>query len=109
MKPVISFDEFRKLDIRVGLVENCEPKEKSEKLLRLTVDFGQEGKRNILSGIAKWYKPESIIGKLLIFIINLEPRNIMEEESQGMLLAANGTKPVPLKPQTKTAPGAAIR
>lgn len=109
MKPIITFDEFSKLDLRVGKVLECAQKEGSEKLLRLSVDFGDEGIRNILSGIAAWYKPESLVGKQFIFVLNLEPRKIMGEMSEGMILAAEGKKPIPLKPSIKTAPGATIR
>src|SRR3989344_4667419 len=76
MKPIVSFDDFIKLDLRVGTIIECVEKEESDKLLRLTVDFGEEGTRNILSGIKKWYKPEDLKGKQFIFIINLEPRKI---------------------------------
>lgn len=88
MKSTIVYDDFAKLDLRVGTVTNCEKKEGSEKLLRLTVDFGEEGQRNILSGIAKWYTPDDLINKQFIFVINLTPRKMMGEESQGMILAA---------------------
>lgn len=110
MKPLISIDQFAAMDFRIGRVVNCEAKEGSDKLLRLTVDFGEEGQRNILSGIKEWYKPEQLIGKDFLFIINLEPRKMMGEESQGMILAAEGSKkPLPLKPLSKTHPGATIR
>lgn len=109
MKQLITIEDFAKLDLRVGTVINCERKEKSEKLLRLTVDFGEEGTRNILSGIASWYTPEDIKGKQFIFVINLEPRMLMGEESQGMILAAEGEKPIPLTTTEQTTPGAAIR
>lgn len=109
MKPIISFDDFSKMDLRIGRVVHAGPKEGSDKLLRLKVDFGSEGTRNILSGIREWYTPEDLTGKDFLFIINLEPRKIMGEESQGMILAAEGKKPIPLKPRTKVAPGATIR
>lgn len=109
MKPLITYQDFEKLDLRIGKIINCEPKEGSKKLLRLTVDFGSEGKRTILSGIAEYYNPESLMEKLFVFIINLEPRKIMGEESQGMILAAEGKIPLPLKPTKKTTPGATIR
>ena len=109
MKPIVTFDDFQKLDLRVGKVLSCEKKEGSEKLLRLKVDFGDEGTRNILSGIAAWYQPEKLVDKLFIFIINLQPRQIMGEMSEGMILAADGKKPIPLKPSSKVLPGAAIR
>jgi methionyl-tRNA synthetase len=108
MKPVISFDDFAKIDLRVGKVIACEEKEGSEKLLRLTVDFGEET-RIILSGIKQWYTPEDLLGKQFIFVYNLAPRKIMDEESQGMILAAEGEKPLPLIPSEETTPGATIR
>ncbi|MDP3941717.1 MAG: methionine--tRNA ligase [bacterium] len=109
MKPIIPFEDFSKLDIRVGKVMTCERKDGSEKLLRLTVDFGEEGTRNILSGIAQWYTPEQLVDKQFIFILNLQPRQIMGEMSEGMILAAEGKKPLPLKPLKNAFPGATIR
>ena len=109
MKPLVTIDDFAKLDLRVGLVKQCVHKEGSEKLLRLTVDFDEEGERNILSGIAPWYQSEELINKQFIFILNLEPRKMMGEESQGMILAASGEKPLPLKPSEETNPGSTIR
>src|SRR5256885_2103335 len=98
MKPIISFDDFSKLDLRIGKILQCEQKEGSEKLLRLTVDFGEEGQKKIFSGIAQWYTSKELIGKSFLFIINLEPRKMMDEYSEGMLLAADGEKPEPLSP-----------
>ncbi len=110
MKPIINFDDFAKLDLRVGTVIECVEKERSDKLLRLTVDFGEEGTRNILSGIKQWYKPEDLLNKQFVFIINLQPRKIMDEMSEGMLLAADGKngKPNPLKPKSKSPSGSKI-
>lgn len=108
MKPIIIFDDFAKLDLRVGTVTNCEEKEGSEKLLRLTVDFGEEGTRTILSGIKEWYKPEDLKDKQFIFIINLTPRKMMGEFSEGMLLAADGEKPEPLIIATSVPAGTII-
>ncbi len=110
MKPIINIDDFAKLDIRVGTVGDCVEKEGSDKLLRLTVDFGEEGEKTIFSGIKKWYTPEDLKGNQFIFVINLEPRKIMDEYSQGMLLAAEGEdgKPEPLKPNSKSPAGAKI-
>lgn len=108
MKDIISFDDFSKLDLRVGTIIDCTEKEGSDKLLRLTVDFGDEGKRTIFSGIKQWYAPDDLKGKQFIFIINLEPRKMMGEFSEGMLLAANGEKPEPLIPSNQVAPGTNI-
>jgi methionyl-tRNA synthetase len=108
MKPYISYDEFSKMDLRVGLVLDCVRKEGSEKLYRLTVDFGEEGTRNILTGLVPYFAPEDLQGKQYLFIINLQPRKMMGEESQGMILCADGKKPYPLRPKGKVKPGAAI-
>jgi methionyl-tRNA synthetase len=109
MKPIITIDDFAKLDLRVGKVVECIEVEKSEKLLKLTVDFGEEGQKTIFSGIKQWFTPDDIKGKQFIFIINLEPRRMMNEFSEGMLLAADGEKPIPLIPSEESFPGAPIR
>lgn len=86
-KDYIEFDEWEKLDIRVGKVLECEPVKKSKKLLRFTLEVGSE-KRQILSGISQFHKPEELIGKNVIFIANLKPRKMMGLESCGMILSA---------------------
>ncbi len=110
MKPTINYEEFAKLDLRVGTVIGCVEKEGSNKLLRLSVDFGEEGQKTIFSGIKKWYSPEDLKDKQFVFVINLDPRKIMDEYSEGMLLAADGKdgKPQPLKPKSKSPDGAKI-
>jgi methionyl-tRNA synthetase len=108
MKPIITIDDFAKLDLRVGKVVECIDVEKSERLLKLTVDFGEEGTKTIFSGIKQWYTPDDLKGKQFVFIINLEPRRMMNEFSEGMLLAADGEKPLPLIPSEETTPGQAI-
>ena len=97
------------MDLRIGKVIECVEKEGSEKLLRLTVDFGEEGRKNILTGIKQWYQPEALEGKQFLFIINLEPRKMMGEFSEGMILAAEGEKPEPLMPLSQVTPGSTIR
>lgn len=86
-KEYCEFDDFEKLDIRVGKVIECEKVAKSEKLLRFTLEVGSET-RQILSGIAKFHKPEELIGKNVVFIANFKPRKMMGMESQGMILSA---------------------
>ena len=86
-KDYCDFDDFEKLDLRVGKVIECEKVEKSEKLLRFTLEVGSET-RQILSGIAKYHKPEELIGKNVIFVANFKPRKMMGMESQGMILSA---------------------
>ena len=88
IKPVIDFGDFEKLDIRVGTIKNCEKVKKANKLLRFTIDDGSGRDRTIVSGIAKFYKPEELIGKQVCFIANLAPRKLMGIESQGMILSA---------------------
>jgi methionyl-tRNA synthetase len=83
----ISFDDFMKVDMRVGEIVECEKVKKSDKLLHLKINDGFSG-RQIVSGIAKSYKPEDLIGKKVFFVANLEPRKICGIESQGMIVAA---------------------
>lgn len=84
---MITIDDLSKVEIKVGEVLTAGPVDGSEKLLKLEVDFGEE-KRQILSGIAKYYSPEELVGKKTIFVTNLEPRQMMGLESNGMLLAS---------------------
>lgn len=107
----ISIDEFKKVEARIGKVLAAEAVEGSEKLIKLSLDFGEEVPRQILSGIRAWYTPESLIGKQLLFVTNLAPRSMMGLESNGMLMAVDGLdgSPVFLVPETDVAPGAAVR
>ena len=88
VKETVPFEDFQKLDIRVGIVKACEKVKKSKKLLRFSLDDGSGTDRTILSGIAQWYEPEQMVGKRVLFIANLAPRKIMGEESHGMILSA---------------------
>ena len=88
MKPEVAFDTFEKLDIRVGHIKNCQKVKKSNKLLLFTIDDGSGTDRTILSGIAKYYEPEQLIGKDVLFVANFAPRKMMGLESQGMILSA---------------------
>lgn len=104
-----NIDDFLKLEFKVGTVLEASDIEGSEKLLKLIVDLGEESPRQILSGIKQWYTPEDLKDKQFIFIANLEPRMMMGLESQGMILAADGEKPVPLIPAEKVPSGSKIR
>ena len=84
----VDFDTFCKSDFRVVKVKHCVPVKKSNKLLKFTLDDGTDTDRQILSGIAMYYKPEDLIGKTLVAIVNLPPRKMMGQESNGMLLSA---------------------
>ena len=86
-KPNIAFDDFEKLEIRVGKVLACEKVEKADKLLKSTIQFGPET-RTIVSGIAKHYQPQDMVGKKVLVVTNLEPRTIRGIESRGMVLCA---------------------
>jgi len=109
IKPEIAFDDFSRLDIRIGKVVHAEAMPKSDKLLKLVVDSGLE-KRTILSGIAKHYKPEDLIGKQVTFIANLAPRKMMGVESNGMILMAedkDGTLRL-IRPIDEVSPGSRV-
>ena len=88
VKDAVSFDDFEKLDIRVGHVKDCQKVKKSKKLLQFTIDDGSGTDRTILSGIAAYYEPQDLIGKDVLFIANFPPRKMMGIESQGMILSA---------------------
>lgn len=87
MKDIITYDDFAKLDMRVVKVLTVEPMPKSKKLLKLTVDTGL-GQRTVLSGVAEHFKPEELIGKQVVMLINLAPRKMMGIDSEGMILMA---------------------
>ena len=89
LKSIINYHDFQKLDIRIGTILSVEKVEGSEKLLKIILDFGEENPRQILSGIAKWFTSEDLVGKQVQAIINLEPRKMMGLESQGMILMAD--------------------
>jgi len=85
---VISYEDFQKIDLRAAKVLSVENIKKSDKLLKLRIDMGEE--RTLVAGIAKVYKPEELVGKTIIIVANLQPTKLMGVESQGMLLAADG-------------------
>ena len=86
--PDVTIDEFAKCDMRVVKILSCEAVKKSEKLLKFTLDDGSGKERTILSGIHKFYEPEQLVGKKAVAILNLPPRKMMGQESNGMLLSA---------------------
>ena len=88
VKANVPFDDFEKLDIRVGHIKDCQKVKKSNKLLQFTIDDGSGTDRTILSGIAKFYDPADLIGKDVLFVANFAPRKMMGIESQGMILSA---------------------
>lgn len=107
----ITLADFSKVELRVGKVVKAENIEGAESLIKLRVDFGDEGQRTILSGIKRWYKPEDLDGKNFIFVVNLGPKSMMGEESQGMILAAesdDGENCVLLVPDKDIVPGTKV-
>ena len=86
----ISFDEFKKIDIRIGTVRTAEKIPDTDKLLKLQVEFNDGEIRQIVSGIAEYYSPEELHDKQFPFVYNLEPRTIRGEESNGMILGVSG-------------------
>lgn len=104
VKDTITIDDLVKVDLRVGLVEKAEVLENSDKLIRLTVDFGppeasqaNKIKRNILTGLRAYYEPEVFEGGQYVFVLNLAPKAMAGEQSEGMLLCVDAEKPLPVK------------
>ncbi len=111
----IPFSDFEKVELRVAKILAAERVEKSEKLLKLSLDAGDKDEagapvpRQVLAGIGRVYEPEAIVGREIVIIANLEPRMLMGLESNGMLLAASDEKgPVFLMPERETPPGSSI-
>lgn len=111
MKQNIVYSDFEKLDLRVGLVVGASAPEWSEKLVRYEVDLGEEiGKRVLFSGIRKWYSPEDLIGKKIPVVVNLAPKKMGDEKSQGMaIMVDEEEKPILIFLNDNLTPGAIIR
>lgn len=106
---MITFDDFMKLDIKIGTVTAADKVEGTDKLIRLELDLGGEH-RQVVAGMAATYTPEEFIGKQVPILINLEPRKLRGIESQGMILAVDvDGKPVLLLPDKKVPPGSIVR
>ncbi|TSC90004.1 MAG: tRNA-binding protein [Microgenomates group bacterium Gr01-1014_5] len=105
VKATIGIEDFAQIDLRVGKVTVTSEVSGSSKLIKLSVDFGEE-QRTIFTGLAKWYESEHFLGKLFVFVYNLEPKPMVGEESQGMLLAVGGEdKPLPVEAPVGSDPG----
>ncbi|MDK6029103.1 methionine--tRNA ligase subunit beta [Ignisphaera sp. 4213-co] len=105
---IIDIEYFKKIDLRIGIVKYAEKIPGSKKLLRLLVDIGSEV-RQIVAGLAEWYRPEDLVGKQVVIVTNLKPKKIMNYESQGMLLATcNGEKPLLITVEGVAKPGSKI-
>lgn len=111
VKAMITIDDLQKVEIRIGKVLNAERVEGSEKLLKLSIDLGEESPRQILSGVAKVVaNPDELVGKLVPIVANLAPRMMMGLESNGMMLCADSAGgPVFLHPSFDVAPGSLIK
>jgi methionyl-tRNA synthetase len=106
---MVSFEDFQKLDLRVGRIVTVEPVPKANKLLKLTVDVGQE-QRTVVAGIAANYSPEALVGKSIILVANLAPRTLRGVESQGMVLAAESDGQIVLASfDTPVHPGSKVK
>ena len=104
----VSFEEFKKLDLRTGKVLSAEVVPGSENLLNLQIDVGVE-KRQIIAGVAKYYSPKELVGKNIVIVANLEPKKLMGLESQGMILCAEDKgEPVCLIPLKEVPPGSKV-
>ncbi len=89
LKPQVTYDDFVKLDIRAGTITASEAVPKSKKLVKLQVNFGELGSRQILAGIGEHYNPDTLTGMRIVAVVNLAPRQMMGMESYGMLLAGH--------------------
>jgi methionyl-tRNA synthetase len=108
----IQYDDFAKLDLRVGTVKECSVVEKSKKLLLLQVELGNGEMRTIFAGIREHYAPDQLIGKQIVVVANLAPRPMFGGFSQGMLLAAGDEttgKVVVVSPSEVVTPGSKVR
>lgn len=85
---LIDYADFAKVEFKVGEIKNAIKVPDSEKLIRMIVDFGETGEKTVFSGIYKWYKPEELVGKKTVFVMNIKPKKIMGELSEAMIFAA---------------------
>jgi len=107
---MVNYDDFKKIDLRVAKILKAERVEGSEKLVKLQIDVGELGQRQLIAGIGTIYTPEILVGKQIVIVANLEPRKLMGYESQGMLLAASDELgPVLLAPESEVEPGTVIK
>ncbi len=100
-KPMIAFEDFAKVDLRVAKVVHAENHPNADRLLKIQLDDGSGTPRQICAGIKGYYTPEQLIGKHIVIVANLEPRTIRGEESRGMLLAASDAPKDPNAPQSE--------
>lgn len=104
----IKFEDFEKLEIRIGKILSAEKVEGADKLLKFEVDLGDE-KRQIVAGLSEFFEPKYFVGKKVPVITNLEPRKLRGLESQGMILVVDAEKPVLLVPEKEVPPGSVVK
>ncbi|MBW2966092.1 methionine--tRNA ligase subunit beta [Candidatus Woesearchaeota archaeon] len=110
MPDTISYEDFAKLDIRIGTIKQALPHPNADKLIILKIDEGKDELRQLVAGIKESYKPEEIIGKQIVFLANLEPKELRGEISNGMILAADdNNKPVLLIPEKEVPNGSIVK
>jgi len=114
-KAMIAFEDFAKVDLRVARIVKAEPHPNADRLLKLQLDDGSGEPRQICAGVKAFYDPEQLVGKLIVIVANLEPREIRGEQSRGMLLAASDAAKgegdrnvVLLTPMSEIAPGSVV-
>ena len=106
----VSYDDFKKVELKIAKIIEAEEVAGAEKLLKLQIDLGNSEKRQIVAGIKKMYQVKDLVGKEIVVVVNLEPRMVMGLESNGMLLAASDEKgPVILIPEREVLPGSGIK
>lgn len=109
--PMIKYDDFAKLDLRVATVLECKPHANADKLLILQIELANGERRQICAGLRAFYAPEQLVGKQIVVVANLEPRTMRGEPSQGMLLAATDpatNKVIVVSPSENAAPGSKV-
>ncbi len=111
MSSEVSYEEFMRIDLRVGFVKEAERVKGSKRLLKLIVDLGELGERQIIAGLGEWYTPDDIKNKYIVVVANLKPKRIFGLVSQGMLLAADvpDGAPVLVTVEKPVKPGSRIR
>jgi len=110
MPETISYEDFAKLDIRVGTIKEALPHPNADKLMILKIDEGKEGLRQLVAGIKGHYPEEEITGKQIVYLANLEPKKLRGETSNGMILAADSDgKPVLLHPDKEVPNGSIVK
>lgn len=107
---IIKYEDFAKIELRTAKILEAEKVEGSDKLVKLRIDVGELGERQLVAGIGKVYEPTLLVGKQIVIVANLEPKKLMGNESQGMLLAASDEMgPVLLCPESEVPPGTGIK